>query len=247
MKKLLIVSASVAALSFGEVHQAYALFGVGDIVNDPELNLEQKLSNALTASSWVTQARDMIKAYGMLTNQYNQLVTTYSSITSGRIVSDIAPELGMLRAPTSPSMIQSDLGFGQNLMGRAAGLAQQNRVYTPQGTDFGAREIQRQSNATANFQSEAQCEMQAVEARQASLQAFINREDNSKDLQSTGAIQNRLQLEQSFLANERAKLQALTMNIVLASRVDQQRMGESDRQDADNWRTNTNSAWGTQW
>lgn len=141
----------------------------------------------------------------------------------------------------------SDLAFGQNLTSRATGFAQQNRVYTPQGTDFGAQEIQRQSTATANFQAEAQCEMQAVDARQTSLQQFIGRVQNSSDLQMTGAIQNRLQLEQAFLANERAKLQAMTMNISLANRVDQQRAQESDRQAADQWQARTNSVWSVQW
>ena len=62
-----------AALALASTHPAHALFGVGDIVFDPTLEAEQRLSNLKSAASWVQQARDMVQQYRMLENQYQAI------------------------------------------------------------------------------------------------------------------------------------------------------------------------------
>ena len=66
MKRVLFAGA--AALALASTHPAHAMFGAGDIVFDPTLEAEQRISNLKSAASWVQQARDMVQQYRMLEN-----------------------------------------------------------------------------------------------------------------------------------------------------------------------------------
>lgn len=227
MKRILFASAAVLILT-GTARAQY-------IVHDP--------------GSVASRAAEAVRALQQAMQQYQVMQATLNGLVHTNSVSGLATNALNLasRAPGSISSAMSGLTFGT---GQSAGSQQylnQNRYYTPQGSDFEAQEMQRRAQATANFQAEAQAEMDAVEQRRAGLEQLLPTIDTAPDAQTSLAIQNRVAEEQGFISNERLRISALQVQLAQADRVDQQRAQEAGRQAAEDWEQKTSSAFGAQW
>ena len=194
------------------------------------------LRHVETIAQWVEQLKRMQL-------QYDQMITTYQSITTGRIVSNVGQALYGLRDTASTAAQLQQFAFGHGASPGAAGFAAMNRYKAPVGDDFEAQEINRRQQAVANMQAEAQRGMQAAEQRRDSLTEFIGRINDTPDLKEAAGIQARLQQETVELQNQHTKLQQMAMLMQTQDKVDALRAQEAGRAAAADWREKTESAW----
>ena len=180
MKRVLFAGA--AALALASTHPAHALFGVGDIVFDPTLEAEQRISNLKSAASWVQQARDMVQQYRMLENQSPAIAhLPQQAMNLGRNLATTPS----LQNPLPQANTLTGILDGSRTDGRASEFLARNRYYDPQGDDFTARELRARAQGTAGLQALAQQGVESIEARMASLREFF---DGSSGRRSTSAV-----------------------------------------------------------
>ena len=131
---------------------AHALFGAGDVVFDPSVfgQVVQQAKNGLQ------QLQQLEQNGQILTNQLMQLRTFYSAFAH---LTDISQLASILRTPTVmnplPQITQLEgMLSGNGFTGQLGSLVQQfvnqNRAYTPTGTDWQAQEMLRTANVTAS-------------------------------------------------------------------------------------------------
>src|SRR5690348_14095895 len=125
--------------------------------------------------------------------------------------------------------------YGSILSGYGQQFYNQNHVYTPEGDDWTAQEMQRRQYATANLQGETQAGLQRAADRLASLTELENSIPAQPDVQAVSAINARINSEHMYLANEQANMQRLALLQETQARVDQQRAEQHGRQEADQW------------
>jgi hypothetical protein len=176
--------------------------------------------------------------------QYQQLVTTYESITGARGISGIASGLAGLRAPGSEAERIPGLSHGEGLGDGADAFVERNRFHEPTGDDEAAEEMRRQYRATANIQAEAQRRLAAIQERRASLDEFIAASEGTdeSDLQYQMALRNRIATEQAFLANEQQAIANLGLMQRSQEQVTRQRAEQRSRRDYEEWRERARAA-----
>jgi hypothetical protein len=194
-----------------------------------------------TVASWAQQAQQMQQ-------QWQQLVQTYDSLahlnprtllTGQALLNDAT------RLPGSAASAIPGLNFGQTLSAPGTPFYTQNHVYTPQGNDWNAQEMQRQEYATANLQGEAQTGMATAAQRLAALVQLENSIPSQPDVQATAAMNARIDAEKMYLANETTNVQRLQMLLHTQQAVDQQRAEQNGRQQAEQWNAAAAAqAWG---
>jgi Type IV secretion system proteins len=96
-----------------------------------------------------------------------------------------------------------------------------------------AQEMQRQAQATAGVQALAYQNLQATQARMNQLPALQTQLDGAKNVQDVAAVNNRIQVEQQFVATQQAQAQQLQLLQQAQQQVNDQRLQQRQRQDAD--------------
>jgi hypothetical protein len=190
------------------------------------INCHNEITDTLR---WVQQAKDMVATLGWLKQQYEAVAHLPDNIRG------MASQLATTPTLQNPFPQANTIGRIAGGLGVAEGAQQQldqNRYYGPQGEDWTAQEMNRRATATANIQAVAIQHMQAIEERQQSLQEFYQGIEESPDVQQSAAVQARLQLEQNFVAGQQAQAQQLASLVQLQNRVDEQRIEERQRREA---------------
>ena len=222
MKPTLLASA--ACLVIGFAIPAHAVIPVTDEASILQRGIEAARSLA-----------QMAQQYEVMRQQYDQLVQTYGALSHTNNVGGIAKNLmnQQMQSPGSAPNSIPGLAFGSQLSSGAAQFLNQNNVYTPQGDDFAALEMQRQAKATANLQAEAQMGRDRADERIASINELESCIDGQPDIQASVALQSRVQTEQLFLTNEQANVARLQLTQQLGARVDTQRAEQNGRKEAE--------------
>jgi hypothetical protein len=181
----------------------------------------------------VTQAAHAVAELAQLQQQYTVLMKSYmqlqSTVASLRHLSPnimgIAPGLqaDQMRLPGSDTSALPGMNFGSNLSGAGQQFYNQNHVYTPQGNDFAATELQRRQIATANLQGEAATGMRQIAARIASLAQLESSIQTQPDVMAAAAITARINAEHLYLTNESNNISHLQLLMATQEHVDQQR------------------------
>lgn len=245
MKRLVLAGTATAALTLMVEQPAHALFGVGDIVNDPELNIEQKISNAMTAGSWASQAKSMVQQIQYLNSQLQQLQTTYNALAHatdmGSVVSGLSA-LGIQNPlPVNPYNLQSVLqgntnGTGpllSNLSGLMNSVTQTNRVYTVPGNSWVAQQINASGGGLAGAQAVALQLYQSASDRVPYLNQLQAQIASACDPSERESLMARFLAEQAYIQNAQVQAGAVGNYMQAQFQVQQQRGTEKMQQDID--------------
>lgn len=191
------------------------------------------VTDAGAIAQMVQQVQTAANTLTTLQQSYNRLTQTYEALAHPTGVSSLFPGLSL------PS-VQNPLGnvaqvpgvvSGTNLgsfSGTAQQFLQQNQVYAPQGSDPAALAMNQQAQATAGIQAMAYQNLQATQARMQQLPAIQQQLDGAQTVQDVAAVNNRLQVEQQFVATQQAQAQ----NLSLLQQAQQQAAQQQDQQRA---------------
>ncbi len=183
------------------------------------------------AQQWATLKQQLTTMQSQLTTATDQLNATQH----GNAVMSIARGLmnGTAQMPGSTSGAIPGMAFGSGMQGQAQRFYDQNHVYTPQGSDFAAQEMERKQEATANMQGEVQTGMDVADERVSMLNEMLYNIQDNDDPTYLAAAQAHIQSEQSFLANEQTKIARLQLVQATQAQVDQQRAEQNARKEAE--------------
>jgi len=213
----ILAAAAIVALSTATPRPAHAILGAGDIVFDPTVYAEAILQ------------------YEQLVQQLQQLEQTYTTLARQVETGNLA---GILNSPLLRNAMP---GYGQTAgllhgNGQFAGAEQfmtQNRYYRPQGTDFTATEMLRTAQGIANIQAIAQRNLQSLEQRIEGLGELKDQIDGVTSNGDIAAVHSRIASEQTFVATQAAQASQLQVMLMAQSQVNQQRIDQKMRQDAE--------------
>ncbi len=187
------------------------------------------------AASIAARAVQAAQNLAQLVQQYEQLKATYETLARRIETGDMA---GILN---SPLLRNSMPDYGQtggyvNGTGLAPGseqYMQQNLYYRPEGDDFTATEMTRSAQGVANAQAMSQRNLQSLQER---IEGLGELKDQIDGAQSTGdilAVQARIQSEQTFISAQSTQAAQLQVMLAAQDRVNQQRIDQKIRQDAE--------------
>lgn len=213
----ILAAAAIVALSAATPRLAHAILGAGDIVFDPTVYAEAILQ------------------YEQLVQQLQQLEQTYVTLARQVETGNLA---GVLNSPLLRNAMP---GFGQTAgllhgTGQFAGAEQfitQNQYYRPQGTDFTATEMLRAAQGIANIQAMAQRNLQSLEQRIEGLGELKDQIDGVTSNGDIAAVHSRIASEQTFVATQAAQALQLQVMLMAQAQVNQQRIDQKMRQDAE--------------
>ncbi len=225
MKRTLLASA--VCLGFGLAIPAHAALPVTDVA-----------SIAARAAEAGKSLGQMVQQYNVMRQQYDQLVSTYNTLSHPNQVLGIAKGLAQqqMRSPGSTPSGIPGLSFGSQLSAGAGRFLNQNRYATTQGDDFSAQEMRRREQATANIQAEAQAGLDRADERIAHLDELQRSIQDQPDVTAVAAVEARIQSEGLYLQNEGNNVARLQLIQQTALRVDQQRAEQAGRREAEEWR-----------
>jgi type IV secretion system protein VirB5 len=188
----------------------------------------------------ITQLVGQLKTAQQLVANYNQLVATYQSLAQLTNINSVATELkqpwvqnpapsttllpGMLNGLSPPSTLGGNLG---NL---AQQYLRQNRVYTPQGTDFQAQQLRSGANSVAQIEAVATQNLQALEARASALTQIQSQLDSAGTIQQVASIQARLAAEQNYVQIQTAQAENLRTLAAARTETQDQAQQQAERQ-----------------
>jgi Type IV secretion system proteins len=204
----------------------------------PAARAQMAVVDGPATAQLVQEVQTAANTLAMLQQQYNRLTQTYEALSHPTSISGMMPGLSIpsVQNPLGNVTQVPGIASGTNL-GSVSGLAQQfantNRYYQPPGTDSMAQEMQRQAQATAGVQALAYQNLQATQARMNQLPALQTQLDGAKNVQDVAAVNNRIQVEQQFVATQQAQAQQLQLLQQAQQQVNDQRLQQRQRQDAD--------------
>lgn len=187
------------------------------------------------ALNFIKQMEQMKTDWQTAKDQLGTMQTMLSAIQHGNAVMSVARGLmnSTAQMPGSNSGAIPGMAFGAGLQGQAQRFYTQNHVYTPQGSDFAAQEMERKQEATANMQGEVQTGMDVADERVSMLNEMLYDIQNNDDPTYLAAAQAHIQAEQSFLANEQTRIARLQLVQATQAQVDQQRAEQNARREAE--------------
>jgi len=179
----------------------------------------------------------MVQQYQVMRQQYDQLVSTYNTLSHPNQVLDIAKGLGQqqLRSPGSSGSSIPGLSYGSTLSSAANNFMNRNRYSTTTGDDFNAKEMLRREQSTANIQAEAQEGLNRSDERINYLNQLQQSIQEQPDVTAVAAVEARIQSEHLYLQNEGNNVARLAVIERTMARVDQQRAEQAGRQEAEDW------------
>ncbi len=224
MKRTLLASA--VCLGFGLAIPAHAALPVTDVA-----------SIAARAAEAGKSLGQMVQQYNVMRQQYDQLVSTYNTLSHPNQVLDIAKGLGQqqLRSPGSAGSSIPGLSYGSQLSSAANNFLSRNRYTTTESNDFNAQEMRRREQSTANIQAEAQEGLNRSDERINYLNQLQQSIQDQPDVTAVAAVEARIQSEHLYLQNEGNNVARLSLIQQTMTRVDQQRAEQSGRREAEDW------------
>jgi len=225
MKRTLLASA--VCFGLGLAAPAHAVLPVTDEVSIA--------TRAIEAGKSLGQ---MVQQYNVMRQQYDQLVSTYNTLSHPNQVLEIAKGLGQqqLRSPGSAGSSIPGLSYGSSLSSAASNFLSRNRYSTTQGDDFNAQEMRRREQSTANIQAEAQEGLNRSDERINYLNQLQASIQDQPDVTAVAAVEARIQSEHLYLQNEGNNVARLALMERTMARVDQQRAEQAGRKEAEEWR-----------
>ena len=180
----------------------------------------------------------MVQQYQVMQQQYQQLVSTYNTLSHPNQVLGIAQGLAQqqLRSPGSAGSSIPGLSYGSQLSSAANNFLNRNRYSTTQGDDFNAKEMLRREQSTANIQAEAQEGLNRSDERLNYLNQLQGSIQDQPDVTAVAAVEARIQSEHLYLQNEGNNVARLSLLQQTMARVDQQRAEQAGRREAEEWR-----------
>jgi len=224
MKRTLLASA--VCLGLGLAAPAHAALPVTDVA-----------SIAARAAEAGKSLGQMVQQYNVMRQQYDQLVSTYNTLSHPNQVLEIAKGLGQqqLRSPGSVGSSIPGLSYGSSLSSAASNFLSRNRYSTTQGDDFNAQEMRRREQSTANIQAEAQEGLNRSDERINYLNQLQQSIQDQPDVTAVAAVEARIQSEHLYLQNEGNNVARLSLIQQTMTRVDQQRAEQAGRKEAEDW------------
>jgi len=224
MKRILLASA--VCLGLGLAAPAHAVLPVTD-----EASI---IARGVEAAKSLGQ---MVQQYNVMRQQYDQLVSTYNTLSHPNQVLEIAKGLGQqqLRSPGSTGSSIPGLSYGSSLSSAASNFLSRNRYSTTQGDDFNAQEMRRREQSTANIQAEAQEGLNRSDERINYLNQLQQSIQDQPDVTAVAAVEARIQSEHLYLQNEGNNVARLSLIQQTMTRVDQQRAEQAGRREAEEW------------
>ncbi len=210
---------------------AAALLG-GTLLSTSSARAQLPVTDAVSIAARAVQAAQNI---AQLAQQLEQLKATYEILARRIETGDMA---GILN---SPLLRNSMPAYGQtgayvNGTGSAPGseqFTQRNLYYRPEGDDFTATEMTRSAQGVANVQAMAQQNLQSLQERIEGLGELKDQVDNAQSNGDILALQARIQSEQAFISAQSTQASQLQVMLAAQDRVDQQRIDQKIRQDAE--------------
>ena len=234
MKRALL--ASVACLGLGLAVPARA--------DMPTIDVASITARAAEAGKSLAQLQQQ---YTMMRSQYDQLVSTYNTLSHPNQVLEIAKGLGQqqLRSPGSAGSSIPGLSYGSSLSSAANNFLTRNRYSAATGDDFNAKEMIRREQSTANIQAEAQEGLNRSDERINYLNQLQQSIQEQPDVTAVAAVEARIQSEHLYLQNEGNNVARLSLIQQTMTRVDQQRAEQAGRREAEEWHDRAAAqAWG---
>ena len=228
MNRILLATTALAIAAVAGQHPAAAQMAVYDGAN-----------NAQTASNFIQQIGQMRQEWTTLQSQLGTMNSLLAATQHGNSTLSIGQGLSNLSSqmPGASSGYIPGMAFGSGITSQGQQFYNQNHVYTPQGTDFAAQEMQRRQAATANMQGEVLTGLQASDQRITELGELQSDIENNDDPTYLAATAAHIQSEQTFLANEQTKIQRLQLMQGAQAQVDQQRAEQNARKEAEDLHT----------
>lgn len=232
MTRIMLAACAACALVQPAAAQGVPVYDNANVI-------QRGLQHGETLRQWASQIREMER-------HYRQLQATYRSLSHANNVGDLARVLGVpgVRSPMPSATTMGGIASGLERAAEVGRFIGRNTHYDPTGDDWAAREMRRRSVAVANVQAVIERNMLAAEQRLrgiAELQAEI---DAQPDVQASAALGNRIQAERLALQNHQTAQQDLAALQVAQQRVDEQRLMEKGREDAEEYARSTDWAWG---
>jgi type IV secretion system protein VirB5 len=225
IRRVILAGAAALAIAGATAEPASAQFG-GQFVIDLRAIAQAKLQ--------VDQLRQ----------QFAQLQQTYAAIAHlpQNELNKLAQQLNVqqFRNPLNmPSLdvgaIMNGSGIGSGSVGSAAqGYRDQNRVYSPGGQDFRARQMRSNANSIAGVQAMASQLYESAATHLTALQGLEGQLAGAKDSKEVADIQARIGMEQASFQAQSVQAQSLAMWQQAAERNENQQRDEVRRQQIDN-------------
>ncbi|HYH37633.1 MAG TPA: type IV secretion system protein [Azospirillum sp.] len=209
----------------------------------PGARAQHQVIDAANLARNVQQIQQLTQQLQLMQQQYQQLLNTYRAVAHAP--SEALTALGwQLNAepfrnalPPQSMVLGSVLdgsAVGPGALGAAAeGYRARNRVYTPDGLDFQAQEMQRTAASVAGAQAMAGTLYQSAADRVAVLQGIEGQLATAADAKAAGDLAARIGAEQAYIQAQQVQAQALVLWQQAQQRNQEQREQERRRQSID--------------
>lgn len=207
MRRMILAGVcAMALLATGEARAQMAVIDGANLLNTAKqvqqgLQQIQQLTNQLTT----------------MQQQLNQMTQTYQAIAHAPS-NDLQQLAGQLNIPSLRNVLPTNSGtFGTVMNGTglsgAGNLGQQylnqNKVYTPSGSDFSAQQMQTNAASIAGTQAMTAQMYQSASDHIATLQGLEGQLASANDAKSVADINARVSTEQTYIAAQQVQMQAL--------------------------------------
>ena len=187
------------------------------------------------------QIQQLTQQLSTMRQQYDQLVQTYQAVAHlpESALNQIGQQLNVSQfrvpLPTASGTVGSVLsGTGLNNLG---GLGQQyltqNRVYTPIGSDFMAKQMTTTANSVAGVQAMFDQLYQSAAGRIDVLRKLETQLASAPDAKAVADVSARLQTEQTYFAAQQIQAQSLQAWQTAQVRNENEQRDEKRRQNID--------------
>lgn len=239
MKRVLLAATALVTAASVASHPAHALFGVGDIVSDPTLTLQQAQNWAQQFSHNANEISQFVRANSSLTGIVGSLSGAAGVDTSGlNSVRSVLSDVGEVRTAISGTMgtVNGAVGSfqgGFSLSSAASAILNQNTVYRPQSGDFMAQWLNARAQGQASQQAYMDEFVKSAQARQTALLDLKQRQMQATTTDQRMAIQNEIGRTQQELETQEQQARAIAALGDVQERVSQQQILEKQRADAE--------------
>ncbi|MBP2300911.1 type IV secretion system protein [Azospirillum picis] len=191
----------------------------------------------------VEQVQQLTQQLQMMQQQYQQLQQTYQAIahTPAAALNELGRSFNIDALRNALPAQSSELGavmdgsaLGPGAFGSAArGQLERNRVYSPDGADFQAQEMQRTATSVAGAQAMAGRLYQSAADRVTALQGLEGALASAADAKAVADLGARIGAEQAYIQAQQVQAQALLLWQQAQTRNQDQRVQERRRQSID--------------
>lgn len=149
-----------------------------------------------------------------LTQQYNQLVTTYQMLTNPTDIVSMVPGLSVptLQNPLpAPTLLNGLVGGQTTVSGAGVQYYNQAHIYTPTDGSVSSTQLIANANSIANLQGVASTNLQSIQQRLALLPALEIALSAATSITQVNAINGRIAVEANYVQAQQAQAQNLAI------------------------------------